>query len=176
MNVYDFDGTIYEGDSSIDFYIFCLKKHPGIIICLPWQAFWYVLMVLHLCSKEQGKSAFFCFVRALPDVKQTVKVFWQEHKKKVRVWYYEQCCKDDVIISASPDFLLRPLTREWRVSLIATNVDPHTGKILGKNCRGEEKVRRFYEVYPDKKVNQFYTDSLSDMPMANIADKFFIVS
>ena len=26
MNVYDFDKTIYNGDSTLDFYFFCLKK------------------------------------------------------------------------------------------------------------------------------------------------------
>ena len=24
MNVYDFDGTVYAGDSTVDFYFFCL--------------------------------------------------------------------------------------------------------------------------------------------------------
>ena len=28
MNVYDFDKTIYDGDSSVDFYKFSLKRHP----------------------------------------------------------------------------------------------------------------------------------------------------
>ena len=27
LNVFDFDNTIYDGDSSIDFYIFCLKRN-----------------------------------------------------------------------------------------------------------------------------------------------------
>ncbi|MBQ8131217.1 MAG: hypothetical protein IJ193_01860 [Bacilli bacterium] len=27
INVYDFDGTIYDGDSSIDFYWFYLRKN-----------------------------------------------------------------------------------------------------------------------------------------------------
>lgn len=26
MNVYDFDKTIYDGDSTIDFYLYCVKK------------------------------------------------------------------------------------------------------------------------------------------------------
>lgn len=175
MNVYDFDGTIYEGDSSIDFYFFCLKKYPHIIAYLPTQAFWFMLMLLHLCSKERAKSAFFRFVGGLPDVKQVVHKFWLEHRKKVRTWYYKQCSEDDVIISASPDFLLRPLSKELKVDLIATNVDSETGSIMGNNCYGKEKVRRFREVYPDARVEQFYTDSLSDMPMANIADQYFIV-
>ena len=31
MNVYDFDGTVYAGDSTVDFYFFCLRKQPGIL-------------------------------------------------------------------------------------------------------------------------------------------------
>ena len=31
VNTYDFDKTIYNGDSTIDFYIFCLKKEITII-------------------------------------------------------------------------------------------------------------------------------------------------
>ena len=30
MNVYDFDKTIYDGDSTADFYLFSLKRHKGI--------------------------------------------------------------------------------------------------------------------------------------------------
>ena len=28
MNVFDFDGTIYHGDSSKDFFFYCLKNYP----------------------------------------------------------------------------------------------------------------------------------------------------
>lgn len=35
MNVYDFDNTIYRGDSTADFYLYCLKKHPKIISKFP---------------------------------------------------------------------------------------------------------------------------------------------
>ena len=39
MNVYDFDGTIYDGDSTLDFWYFCLKKHPQILLYLPYHCF-----------------------------------------------------------------------------------------------------------------------------------------
>ena len=29
MNIYDFDGTLYAGDSTMDFLKFSLKKHPA---------------------------------------------------------------------------------------------------------------------------------------------------
>ena len=33
--LYDFDGTIYDGDSSVDFFKFCLKKDKSIYKMLP---------------------------------------------------------------------------------------------------------------------------------------------
>ena len=30
-DLYDFDGTIYDGDSGIDFVKFAIKKHPSFI-------------------------------------------------------------------------------------------------------------------------------------------------
>ena len=35
IDVYDFDGTIYDGDSTADFVLFCLRRHPGMILGAP---------------------------------------------------------------------------------------------------------------------------------------------
>ena len=35
IDVYDFDGTIYDGDSTVDFTLFCLRRHPGVLAGLP---------------------------------------------------------------------------------------------------------------------------------------------
>jgi hypothetical protein len=35
MNVYDFDNTIYDGESALDFFWFCLKKKPTLLKVLP---------------------------------------------------------------------------------------------------------------------------------------------
>ena len=32
MNIYDFDETIYDSDSTKDFYFYCLKKYPKILV------------------------------------------------------------------------------------------------------------------------------------------------
>lgn len=32
MNIYDFDETIYDSDSTKDFYFYCLKKYPKILL------------------------------------------------------------------------------------------------------------------------------------------------
>ena len=54
-------------------------------------------------------------------------------------------------------------------------VDLHTGRYLGPNCHGEEKVRRFREAFPGAQVDTFYSDSHSDDPMARIARKAVLV-
>ena len=54
-------------------------------------------------------------------------------------------------------------------------MDKNTGKIMGENCHDSEKVRRFYEEYPGAHTEEFYSDSLTDSPMAEIADKAFML-
>ena len=51
----------------------------------------------------------------------------------------------------------------------------HSGKYSGVNCHGKEKVKRFYEAFPDGKIDNFYSDSYSDSPLAEIAEKAFMV-
>ena len=34
VNIYDFDGTIYDGDSTLDFYMFCLSSILNLLVML----------------------------------------------------------------------------------------------------------------------------------------------
>ena len=83
--------------------------------------------------------------------------------------------ENDVIISASPQFLVTAFTDRLGIKyILATDMDKHTGKITGKNCRGEEKVTRFQKVFKDS-VDCFYSDSMSDAPMARMAGQAYLV-
>jgi putative flippase GtrA len=175
MNVYDFDRTIYNGDSSVDFYIFVLCKKPYLIVLLPFQAWGMALFLFGFYSKENMKEKFFIFTRFIP-VQEMVLRFWDKNRKKIKSWYMRQKQDADVIISASPEFLLEPLVCGYLgVSLIASRFDESTGKFIRKNCFGEEKVVRLYEAYPDGIIDNFYSDSLSDAPIARKAIQSFIV-
>ena len=35
IDVYDFDGTLYDGDSTADYVLFCLRRHPALLLSLP---------------------------------------------------------------------------------------------------------------------------------------------
>lgn len=171
MNVYDFDGTIYRGDSTVDFYLFCLRRHPAILRYLPRQAGGAALHALGRLSKREMKERFFSFLRGLPAVEEDLERFWRENRQKLMPWYSAQRLEDDVIISASPEFLLEGACRELGVRrLIASRVDPRTGAFLGENCRGEEKVRRFRQAFPDGEIGAFYSDGGSDLPLARLAE------
>ena len=50
-----------------------------------------------------------------------------------------------------------------------------TGKTDGKNCHGAEKVRRLHEAYPDVQIAEFYSDSRSDSPLAELAERAYLV-
>jgi putative flippase GtrA len=102
--------------------------------------------------------------------------FWDRNRVKIKPWYLRQKQETDVIISASPEFLLEPVICGYLgVALIASRLDTNTGKYIGKNCFGEEKVTRLYEKYPDCIIESFYSDSLSDTPLAQKAHKSFFV-
>ena len=93
-----------------------------------------------------------------------------------RPWYLAQKQPDDLVVSASPEFLLAPACRRLGIRPpIASRVDARTGRYTGLNCKGAEKVSRFREQYPDAEIGQFYSDSRSDAPLAHLARRAFLV-
>ena len=176
MNVYDFDKTIYHGDSTAHFFIYCLKTQPSIWKWLPYQALCTIPFALKITEKTVFKQRFYRFLTSVKDIDKTVEEFWAIHKKNIKPFYYKTQKPDDVIISASPYFLLEPIIKQLNIScLMASNVDKFTGKYDGVNCHGKEKVRRFYEVFPDGVIDCFYSDSLSDSPLAEISKQAVMV-
>lgn len=176
MNVYDFDGTIYAGDSTLDFWFFCLKKDPCLFICLPSQVLGAVRYKLGMINKTSFKEEFFCFFKKLDDINEYVRLFWDINEKKIETWYKNNQKDDDVVISASPAFLLEEICCRIGIrNLIASKVDRKTGRFIGSNCYGEEKVRRFTECMLVENIDEFYTDSYSDVPLGALAKKAYLV-
>ena len=176
MNVYDFDKTIYDGDSTADFYLFSLGRHKKILTLAPSLFGAFVrFYVFKKGSKTELKKKMYRFLHCC-DTEQDVEAFWETHIRKIKPFYPAQQREDDVIISASPLFLLQPACDRLGIRcLMASNVDPHTGVYDGINCHGEEKVRRFREKYGNCEIDEFYSDSYSDTPLAKVAKKAFIV-
>jgi len=175
MNVYDFDDTIYDGDSTLDFFRFCHSEHKKTYIALPRAVFGFGLFTLRIISKTNFKQHFFSFLKHIPDVDGAVSAFWDKNETKIMPWYLKQKQFDDVVISASPEFLLSPICQKLGVKLIASRVDKCTGVFEGKNCYGIEKVRRLEAEGLATEIDEFYSDSLSDKPLADLARVAYFV-
>ena len=173
MNVYDFDKTIYPVDSTAQFYLWCLRRYPACRRTLPFTAWAFFCMGTRLKTKTKSKEIFYRFLRHVPP--EAPQLFWQEHIGDIRPWYYAQRRPDDLVISASPEFLLEPAARMLEFALIASPVEQATGKYRGENCHGPEKVRRFRAAFPDGRIDRFYSDSHSDDPLAALAREAFLV-
>lgn len=176
LNVYDFDNTIYDGDSSVDFYVFCLKRHPSILGCFPKQVWGAILYGMGRITKVRFKETFFCFLQKLENIDKEVELFWDGKEERIKGWYHKRKGSDDLVISASPFFLLNCICDRLHIKyLIASPVNSRTGKFEGNNCYGEEKVTAYLRMFPDSKIDEFYTDSVSDAPLAAFAYKSFLV-
>ena len=176
MNVYDFDETIFRRDSTACFYFHCLRRRPGLLRYLPSGAAAFSRhYVLHRGGKTKAKERFYRWFRAVPDMESAVSDFWSRHIGEVHKWYLAVQQPDDVVISASPEFLVRIPAQKLGVRLLASRVDKHTGKTDGENCHGAEKVRRLHEAYPDVEIAEFYSDSRSDSPLAELAEHAYLV-
>lgn len=177
MNAYDFDKTIYDGDSTADFYFFSLKRHKK-ILCLAPSLFagFFKFYVFKIGTKTEFKEKMYRFL-SYCDIKKDIEDFWNKNEHKIKKFYLEQKQEDDIIISASPEFLLKPVCKKLGIKhLISSCVDSKTGKYDGINCHGKEKVTRLYKEFDKNiKIENFYSDSYSDTPMAELADKAYIV-
>lgn len=174
MDVYDFDGTLYRGDSTANFLKWCLRRYPRVALTLPRTAAAAgACLGLHVIDKTRFKAALYRFLPHIPDIDRELERFWAHHEGRISG---PACAHPgDLVISASPEFLLRDVCARRGLTLIASQVDPHTGRVLGPNCSGEEKVRRFRELYPDAAIDHFYSDSRNDDPLAAIAAEAYLV-
>ena len=136
----------------------------------------FFLYFIGLKTKTQFKEKMYKFLTYVDDVEAETEKFWDLHQDNIKNYYHTTKLADDIVISASPEFLLKPIAKRLGFGrLIASRVDMHTGAYTGENCWGEEKVRRLYEEVPDAKCEAFYSDSLSDTPLARIAKQAYIV-
>lgn len=178
FNVYDFDGTIYDGDSGVDLLKFGFKKYPKYLLHIP-KIFWYAICykLFKTKTKIEFKEEVFSFFKYIDNMDEFIKEFWDTHECKMKkFWTDKKSHKNDIISSASGILWLKPIADKYKVyDLFGTIYDPKTGKIKGKNCHGEEKIKQFYKKYPKGIIEEGYTDSKADLPLMNEANNSYLV-
>ena len=82
-DLYDFDGTIYDGDSGVDLVKFAIKKNPKFLLKFPAIILACIKYALKIGTKEQAKNIIFSFLKDVKDVDAFVKEFWEKIKAQL---------------------------------------------------------------------------------------------
>ena len=179
MNVYDFDNTIYDGESCFDLFKFYMKKDFSLIKLFPQVVKGFAKYKKGEVSIEQMVSKYAPLAEEkikMIDFENEPKEFWDKHMKKIKPFYKEIQKDDDLIITASPDFHIEEIAKRLGIKYYLTSTfDKQKGKI-DFICIRENKITAFKEKYGDREIENFYTDSAeNDAPLINLAKRAFLV-
>lgn len=179
MQVFDFDNTIYHGESVYDFALFVIKRKLSLVKYIPKITI--ILIKYKKCQmnkfefKEELEKYTKVFLDNKDFLEKMVVKFWQKNKHKLDQGMLKKIKKDDVILTCSPYFLIGEIKSELKTKhLICSEIDVKKGKISFLNF-GENKVKKFKEKYKNKKIDVVYTDSYNDQALIDIATNAYLV-
>jgi phosphatidylglycerophosphatase C len=184
----DFDGTITTKDTLLEMIKFSkgsFRFYLGFLINSPWLLAWKAGIISNQRAKERMLTWFFggmqldafqdtCNRFAATAIPTLIRPKALHEVRRLREKGVEV-----VIVSASPANWLQPWTDQLGVALLATRLETSsqtmTGKILGRNCHGEEKVCRIRDTYDLSAYDLIiaYGDSSGDKPMLALAANSF---
>ncbi len=179
MNVYDFDNTIYDGESCFDLFKFYMKKDPSLLKLFPTVVKGFARYKKGEISIDEMIAKYVPLVEeklAKIDYERDTKEFWDKHMHKIKPFYKPIQQEDDLIITASPDFHIEEICKRLGIkNYLTTKVDKEKNKITFA-CIRHNKIKAFEEIYGNREIENFYTDSPeNDGPMMNLAKHAFVV-
>lgn len=181
MNVFDFDNTIYDGESVLHFFLFYIKKYPYLIKYFPKVIYAFAMYKAGKVTVEDALSYYGPFVenffsKIVKDINNDSKEFWDKHEKNIKSFYYEIRQPDDVIVTASPELTMKEICNRLGINnCVGSIIDEKTYKIT-RLCMRANKIPAFFEAFPEAHIDNFYTDSpVNDAPLIEIAEHAFIV-
>lgn len=179
MKVFDFDNTIYKGESTFDFALYVVKRKKSLLRYLPaflWLLFSYKVARMDVQTYQRKLEKYTKQFLANKDfILECVKEFWEENIDRIYPHMLKMIHEDDVIITTCPDFLIDELRDIIPTNhILSTKIDLDQGKILFLNFH-ENKIKAYREYYKDRKIENFYTDSQNDRPLMAISQNVFLV-
>ena len=179
MKVFDFDNTIYRGESSIDLAVYMIRNNKKIILFLPMIFKNLVKYKLCLIGREEMEVILNDFGQAVmedkDEVPKIIERFWQTHAHKLNRKILKRISPEDIIITAGPDILINGIRDRLHTDyIISSEVDLDSGRFTYLNYK-DNKVRRYREFYGDTPIDAFYTDSYNDRALMEISDRVFLV-
>ena len=176
MNIYDFDDTIYDGDTNRDIILYGFKKHPFLVMkALKKAKNLEKEYKRGMVEFERVKETMLSFIFKIKNYPKFINDFVDSHMKKIKPWYISRRSVNDIIISTSYELWVSQFCKRLGIKyVIATKTDGE-GKIIGKNCKGPEKLRRLATVIPNAVIVSAYSDSSCDIPILDAAKTAYVV-
>ena len=186
LALFDFDGTISHKDSFLDFLIYAFG-FPRLVLALFINSPTLILYMTGIIPNGKAKEKIFRYffkghnkndfeATASDYAKERLPFIIRDTSLKKIEWHLSESHRV-VVVTASAEEWLRSWCNEYNLDLIATKLEfagnTLTGNIYGKNCHGEEKVRRIKERYPLDEYDYIYAygDSKGDLDMMALADE-----
>ena len=102
MNAYDFDGTIYPSNCTVDFGVWCLRRHPSLCLIYGPRVVWsFVRYKLGKLPNYRMQRELFRYLTLIDDFDKQIERFWDAHVRRISSWYLEQKQPDDLIMSST---------------------------------------------------------------------------
>jgi len=185
---FDFDGTITNRDTLLEFIKFTKGRflfYSGLALNLGYLIAYRLSIISNQTAKEKILKFFFhntpvqkfeeyCrrfSLRLLPSLLRPEALAEIKRLKEENVLV--------VVVSASPENWIENWATANDLGLIASKLEISegliTGKIVGKNCSGDEKVSRINQAFDLSQFNivAAYGDTNGDKPMLRLANRSF---
>ena len=188
LALFDFDGTITTRDSLADFIQFAVGKpryYLGLLRMSPVLAGFVFKLIRNDVAKQKLLGHFFGgwteqrFQRVADDYAASCIEAIVRPKAMARINWHKAQGHQVVIVSASAENWLRHWCDKHGLDLLGTKMESRdglmTGRFVGNNCHGEEKVRRVSEVFAGRldDIGWAYGDTSGDRPMLSMAKEGF---
>lgn len=175
MNAYDFDGTIFYSNCTVGFGLWCVKRHPSLCLSYGPRVVWsFIKYKLGRISNLRMQRELFRYLTLIDDFDEQIERYWDAYEARVAPWYLEQKRPDDLIMSSSPACIIAPIARRLGVNYVATDYDRELGVLLDNLMYAREKARYIFD-HGFPVIENFYSDSLSDTPLALCAENAHLV-
>ena len=179
MKVFDFDSTIYRGESPVDFTFYMIRHNKKIVRYVPRIMVTLAGYKMHLIKKEKLESLSNEFIEKVLDdpdsLSEFVSQFWATHAHKLNKDIVRLIDSGDVIITASPSFLINGVSDMLNTRhILGTEIDLQQKKLVWYNF-GDNKVERYRSIYGYRQIDAFYTDSFYDEYLMDISREVYIV-
>lgn len=185
LAIFDFDGTITTKDTLFEFIRFyhgSSKFTLGFLLLAPVLILYKLKIIPNWRAKEFVLTHFFKNER-IDSFNEKCRNFAEQVLPKLirplamkAIRQYKEDKATVVVVSASPENWVKPWCALYDLHCIATRLKDSdnliTGRILGKNCYGKEKVVQIKKQFDLQQYKNIHTfgDTPGDRPMLSLGN------